>query len=325
MLLAFNNVLVSQNMINRRHIRIKVMQSLYALQQSENQDLKLEEKFLLENIYKLQDLYVLMLRLLVAIKNEAARKSEISKKKILATEADLNPNQKFINNKVISRIENSPSILAYVNDRKLYLWQENDEFVKILLREIVASDAYSHYMQTTQNTLAEDKLFITEIYTTIIAANDKLYSFLEDTNIGWVDDFPFVNTWLLKAVDRLYKNKPLKLAPLFKDKDDEDFVLDLFRKVTQNHTNFNQDIEAKTPNWDSDRIAEIDLILIKMALVEFVYFPLIPTKVSINEYLEIAKDYSTQKSSVFVNGVLDKLLREYQNKNKIKKVGRGLL
>jgi transcription antitermination protein NusB len=301
------------------------MQSFYALQQSQNQDLKSEEKFLLENIYKLQDLFVLMLTLLVEIKNEEARIAEISKKKHLATESDLNPNQKFINNKVFLSIENSPSILAYKNDRKLTLWQESNEFVKILLKEILESDFYKKYMETTQNNLKEDKQFVEDIYTHIIAENEKLYDFIEDTNIGWVDDFPFVNTWLLKAINNLYKEKPFKLAPLFKDEDDENFVLDLFKKVALNHTEFAKDIEAKTPNWDSDRIAEIDLILIKMALIEFIYFPLIPTKVSINEYLEIAKDYSTEKSSVFVNGVLDKLLREYEKANKIKKVGRGLL
>lgn len=302
------------------------MQSFYALQQqSENQDLKSEEKFLLENIHKLQDLYVLMLNLLVEIKNEVARITEISKKKHLATESDLNPNQKFINNKVFLSIENSKSILAYKNDRKLTLWQDNSEFVKILLKEILESDFYKKYMETTENNLKEDKQFIEDIYTHIIAENDKLYDFIEDTNIGWVDDFPFVNTWLLKATNNLYKEKPFKLASLFKDEDDEKFVLDLFRKIALNHQEFIKDIEAKTPNWDSERIAEIDLILIKMALIEFVYFPLIPTKVSINEYLEIAKDYSTEKSSVFVNGVLDKLLREYEKGNKFKKVGRGLL
>jgi len=196
------------------------MQSFYALQQSENQDLKSEEKFLLESVYKLQDLYVLMLTLLVEIKNEVARIAEISKKKHLATENDLNPNQKFINNKVFLSIENSITILAYKNDRKLTLWKDNNEFVKILLKEILESDFYIKYMETTENNLKEDKQFVEDIYTHIIAENEKLYDFIEDTNIGWIDDFPFVNTWLLKAINKLYKEKPLKLASLFKDKDD---------------------------------------------------------------------------------------------------------
>lgn len=312
-------------MINRRHIRIKVMQSVYALQQSENQDLNTEEKFLLTNIYKLQDLYVLMLELLVEIKKEAVRIITISKKKHLATESDLNPNQKFINNRVLLSIENSPTILAYLKDGKLDLWKENSDFSKILLKEIFKSEVYDAYMKSSESSLKQDKAFIETIYTSIIASNDKLYDFIEDTNIGWVDDFPLVNTWLLKTVNHLYEGKPLKLTSLFRNEEDEKFVLDLFRKVVLNHHKFDKDIDAKTPNWDSERIADLDLILIKMALIEFVYFPLIPTKVTINEYLEIAKDYSTEKSSVFINGVLDKLLREYEKENKIKKVGRGLL
>jgi len=261
---------------------------------------------------------------LVAIKNEALRKSEMAKKKILATESDLNPNLKFINNRIILLLENSNSLLSYLKENNLVLWRENNEFVKILLKEIVDSKVYNSYMQSTVNTLEEDKYFIEEIYSNIIVANEKLYDFLEDTNIGWVDDFPFVNTWLIKAIKNISNNKPFKLTGLFKDKADEDFVLDLFKKVTENYCQFDDDIALKTPHWDNDRIAEIDLILMKMALTEFVYFPQIPTKATINEYLEIAKDYSTEKSSIFINGVLDKLLKEYTTQNKIKKIGRGL-
>ncbi len=149
--------------------------------------------------------------------------------------------------------------------------------------------------------------------------------FLEDINIGWVDDFPFVNTWVLKTLHSIKENKPVKIDNLYKDEDDAKFAIQLFRKTVLNHQEFDKDIDEKTPNWDSERIAELDLILIKMALTEFIYFPSIPTKVSINEYLELAKDYSTNQSSVFINGVLDKLLKEYQLQNKINKVGRGLL
>ncbi len=134
-----------------------------------------------------------------------------------------------------------------------------------------------------------------------------------------------VNTLLLKNINDLKKTKSLKIDNLFKDEDDEAFVLDLFRKVVLNHHKFDEVIDLKTPNWDSERIAELDLIIIKMALTEFMYFPSIPTKVSINEYLEIAKDYSTDKSSVFINGVLDKLLKDYESENKIEKIGRGLM
>lgn len=301
------------------------MQAVYALQQSDLKDLKSEEKFLQTNIYKLQDLYVHMLSLLVEIRKEAERLIEISKKKHLPSDNDLNPNRKFIENKVFLSIENSPSYKDFFSDKNENIWQENEEYVKILFKAIRESAIYEKYMSSPDNSLEEDKIFIEDVYTNIIVVNDKLFNFIEDTNIGWSDDFPFVNTWLLKTLKNLYKNKFFKISPLFNNNNDEEFVLDLFKNVVEHQDDFSDDIDAKTPNWDNERIANLDLVLIKMALVEFLFFPTIPTKVTINEYLEIAKDYSTEKSSVFINGVLDKLLRQYEKENKIKKVGRGLL
>jgi len=312
-------------MINRRHIRIKVMQSVYALLQSKNQDLKSEEKFLLNNIQKFQELYVLMLDLLLRVRRHAAHILEISKKKHLATASDLKPNEKFIKNRIFKGLEMSWSLKTHIDNLKLNLWQDNGEYIRLIWNDIEQSDAYETYMKSKTNNLIEDKKFIQTIYTDIIACNDKLYDFLEDFNIGWVDDFPFVNTLIIKNINKFDNNNPLVIDKLYKDKEDADFVLNLFRKVVLNHDKFNKDIDKKTPNWDNDRIAELDLILIKMALTEFCYFPSIPTKVSINEYLEIAKDYSSQKSSSFINGVLDKLLKEYQSEDKIKKTGRGLM
>jgi len=312
-------------MINRRHIRIKVMQSAYALLQSNNQDLKSEEKFLLKNIQKFQELYVLMIDLLLKVKQHAAHILEISKTKYLATDSDLKPNKKFINNRIFKGLETSQSLATYIDDSKLNFWQENNEYISLIWNAIKKSEVYITYMGSKSSNLAEDKNFIQAIYTDIIACNDKLYDFLEDFYIGWVDDFPFVNTLIIRYVNKFDINNPFVIDDLYKDKEDADFVLDLFRKVVLNHQKFNEDIDRKTPNWENDRIAELDLILIKMALTEFCYFPSIPTKVSINEYLEIAKDYSSQKSSSFINGVLDKMLKEYQSENKIEKIGRGLL
>jgi len=312
-------------MINRRHIRIKVMQSVYALSQSENQDLKLKENFLIDNIQKLQKLYVLMLGLMLKVKNHAANILEISKNKHLATSNDLKPNEKFIKNSIFKSLESSCSLKSYIEDFKLNLWQENNEYISIIWNEIQNDDIYKTYMLNDINTPVEDKNLILSIYTNIIACNDKLYDFLEDFHIGWVDDFPFVNTLIIRYVNKFDINNPFVIDDLYKDKEDADFVLDLFRKVILNQASFNKDIDSKTPNWDNDRIAELDLIIIKMALTEFCYFPSIPTKVSINEYLEISKDYSSEKSSSFINGVLDKLLKEYQKENKIIKTERGLM
>ncbi|MCF6213104.1 MAG: transcription antitermination factor NusB [Flavobacteriaceae bacterium] len=312
-------------MINRRHIRIKVMQSVYAFFQSKNQDLSAEEKFLNTNINKLQELFVLMLSLLVELKKESQRVIDISRKKHLATSDDLNPNKKFINNKVFLSIESSPSYLTYTKNHNLDLWTLNNKFIKNLWAAVKQSSLYEKYMTSEESTIKEDIVFVSAIYTDIIATDEKLYDFLGDVNIGWMDDFPFVNTLILKSLRKIKSIEPLKIENLYKDDADAKFAIELFRKVVLNHLEFTQVVDEKTPNWDSERIAELDLILIKMALTEFIYFPSIPTKVSINEYLEIAKDYSTKQSSVFINGVLDKLLKEYQSQNKINKVGRGLL
>jgi N utilization substance protein B len=143
--------------------------------------------------------------------------------------------------------------------------------------------------------------------------------------ISWADDIPFVNTWIVKTLGKQKANGLFVLGALYKDKDDEDFVSQLFRKTILKQTEYEKDIAEKTPNWESDRIAEIDMILIKMSITEFINFPSIPTRVTINEYIEISKDYSTEKSSFFINGVLDKLSREFIADKKIVKIGRGLI
>jgi N utilization substance protein B len=301
------------------------MQSVYALLQSESQDLKSEEKFLKNNIDKLQDLYVLMLNLLVEVKLDAARILQITKNKHLATSDDLNPSEKFIKNRIFLKIESSPSYQKYIEDHKLKLWENNDEYVRLIRKAIEESDIYKTYLKSETNSLKEDTELVEALFSEVIVTNDKLYDFLEDSHIGWVDDMPFVNTLILKTIHQIAKTKVFDIDPLYKDNDDKAFVTDLFSKVALNHHKFDEDIDTVTPNWDSERIAELDLIIIKMALTEFIQFPSIPTKVSINEYLEIAKDYSTEKSSTFINGVLDKLLKQYQSQNKIEKIGRGLL
>jgi len=152
-----------------------------------------------------------------------------------------------------------------------------------------------------------------------------LYDYYESLNLSWVDDLPLVNTLVIKTIKQLQSDNIISLKELEVKEDDKEFLIDLFRKTILHHNEYTEEIDDKTPNWDTDRIAEIDLILIKLAITEFIYFPSIPTKVTINEYIEIAKDYSTVKSSYFINGVLDKLLKEYSKSNRLQKIGRGLL
>lgn len=312
-------------MINRRHIRLKVMQSLYAVQQSKNDDLVKEEKFLKFSILKMFDLYVLNLHLLIKVQEQASKKIELSKKKILATKEDLNPNKKFINNRILLTIKESISLESYIQLNKIENWDLDDEYVKIIYDELLKSNLYKKYLNTAEDSFKVDKAFIIDFFKEIVAPNEKLAEYYEDKMISWVDDIPFVNTWVVKTLSKQKANTPFTLEALYKDKDDESFVLELLRKTLLNQHKFESDIVDKTPNWEKERIADIDMILIKMAISEFLYFPSIPVRVTINEYIEISKDYSTSKSGYFINGVLDKLSKEYLAENKIKKIGRGLL
>ena len=312
-------------MINRRHIRVKVMQSVYAMQQSHNDDMVREEKFLKHSILKIFDLYVLNIQLLVEVQKLAAKKIALSKKKILATSEDLQPNTKFIDNTLITAIAESIDLESYLELNKLNHWSFDDEYVKIIFDKLQKSDLYEAYLNNKEISFKSDKAFVIDFYKQIIAPNEKLAEFYEDKMISWVDDIPFVNTWILKTLNKQKVGKIFQLGKLYKDQDDEDFVSELFRKTILKHKTYEQDITDKTPNWETDRIADIDMILIKMAITEFVSFGSIPVRVTINEYIEIAKDYSTTKSSYFINGVLDKISKEFLETKKIVKIGRGLL
>ncbi|MEN8858122.1 MAG: transcription antitermination factor NusB [Flavobacteriaceae bacterium] len=312
-------------MINRRHIRVKVMQSVYAMIQSHNDDIVKEEKFVKHSIKKMFDLYVLLLQLLVEVQKLAEQKLEISKKKYLATKEDLSPNRKFVENKLIKKLAESNSLLIYVEAHKLNNWLLDDEYVKIIWEKLQKSDLFSRYLNTIEDSYKVDKSFVIEFFRDIIAPNQKLSDYFEDQNITWVDDIPFVNTWVIRSLNNQNSNGNFMLGSLYKNEDDENFVSELFKKVILNHHTFENDIKTHTPNWESDRIAGMDMILIKMGISEFLYFPSIPTRVTINEYIEIAKDYSTQKSGYFVNGVLDKLSKEFEKEKRLVKVGRGLL
>ena len=312
-------------MINRRHIRVKVMQSVYAMIKSNDDNIVKEEKFIKYSINKMFDLYVLLLQLLVEVQKLAEQKQEISKKKYLATKEDLSPNRKFVDNKLIKKLAESASLSLHIEGQNLNNWSKDDEYVKIIWDKLQKSDLFSTYLNTTEDSYKIDKGFLIDFFREIVAPSTKLAEYFEDENITWVDDIPFVNTWVVRSLNKQKEKSTFTLGSLYKNQDDQDFVSKLFKKVILNHHTFENDIKIHTPNWESDRIADMDMILIKMGACEFLHFPFIPTKVTINEYIEIAKDYSSEKSSYFVNGVLDKLSREFAKDKKFVKVGRGLL
>jgi len=302
------------------------MQSVYAMHQNNSDNLEKEEKFLFYSIENIQDLYLTMVSSLMEIRNKEEDFLDKSSKKHLATPGERNPNKKFINNAVLQLLAESNSISIALENRNVNAWHLHEEYILILLNEIKNSDFYKKYMQNDVNTFEEDKQFIVDIFTELIAPNEKLYEFLEDNKLTWIDDIPLVNTHIAKQLNAVKAKDENFLVPrVFKDSDDKDFARDLFRKTVLNETELGKEFMDKTPNWDSDRIAEIDTIILKMAICEFLKFPSIPVKVTINEYLEIAKEYSTPKSSIFINGILDNLIKDYTETNKLNKVGRGLM
>jgi N utilization substance protein B len=214
-----------------------------------------------------------------------------------------------------------------LENRKITNWELNDDYILILLDVIKKSDLYKNYMSNAVNDFEEDKQFILDVFMEIIAPNEKLYDYLEDNKLTWIDDIPVVNTQIIKQLKQLKssKDEAFRVPKIYKDQEDKEFVTNLFRKTVLSERELAKEYVDKTPNWDSERIAEIDTIVLKMAICEFIKFPSIPVKVTINEYLEIAKEYSTPKSSIFINGILDNLVKEFETNNKLNKIGRGLM
>ncbi|NNJ87828.1 MAG: transcription antitermination factor NusB [Eudoraea sp.] len=315
-------------MLTRRQLRVKVMQCIYAFTQSKDDSLDKQEKFLKVSVDNTYTLYLLMLSLLRELHTMAENHVLQDTKKYLASVTDSFPDkEKFIRNQLLQQIVNNPSLTNELKIRKIKGWYLNEDYVKIIYKEIAESRIYKTYMTQEGNSYGEDKNLIIDLFREVIAPNEKLYEFFEDDKLTWVDDIPLVNTFLLKQFKGIKQDQPPSffLPKLLKDDQDMEFAKKLLAKTLQNNAVLEDEIQGKTPNWDKDRIADIDAILLKMAICELLNFPSIPERVSINEYLEIAKEYSTPKSSIFINGILDKLVREYKTEGKLKKTGRGLL
>jgi len=267
-------------MLTRRHIRVKVMQSLYAFHQSENKNFSTEEKFLQKSMLEMYDLFLVMLKLITEIKSYSENYLEKSSKKFLPTQEEMDPNKKFVDNRVIKILENNQYLQDAWEERGITHWKRDGEYVAILWEEIRNSDAFENYMTTRESTFKEDKDFIILLLREFIAPNDKLYDYIEDTKLTWVDDLPLVNTAILKYLNKLKENTPddAKIPKLFKSPDDEEFAANLFRKALANDEDLAKEMVDKTPNWDKERIAEIDTILIKMGFVKCFIFLLFRLK-----------------------------------------------
>ena len=297
------------------------------MHQNGSDSIEKEEKFLLYSIDNILDLYLTMLSSLIEIGKKEAVFIEKSGQKHITTSQERNPNKKFINNTILQILSENNSLSIALENRKINHWELNEDYIQILLDSIKNSDFYAKYMVNAVNNFEEDKQFILDIFTELVVPNEKLYEFLEDNKLTWIDDIPVVNTQIIKQLKQIKsaKDEAFRVPKIFKDQEDQEFVTNLFRKTVLNERELAKEYVDKTPNWDSERIAEIDTIVLKMAICEFVKFPSIPVKVTINEYLEIAKEYSTPKSSIFINGILDNLVKEFEIDNKLNKIGRGLM
>jgi len=302
------------------------MQSIYAMRLSGSDNLEKQEKFLQFSLESIVDLYLILLTTLVEIRKKEIEYTDIAQKKHLATTEERNPNLRFINNPILVALSENKSLRIALENNKITNWQSNDDTILLLLQDIKQSELYQNYMAKKALTFEEERFFVVDMFSELIAPNERLFSYLEDFKLTWVDDIPVVNTQILKQLRKMTSDADsIKVPATYKDEEDKEFSTILFRKTVLNDAELTKEFVNKTPNWDLDRIAELDITILKMAICEFLKFPSIPFKVTINEYLELAKEYSTPKSSIFINGILDNLVKDLQANNKINKVGRGLI
>jgi N utilization substance protein B len=303
------------------------MQTIYAMHQNGSDNIEGQEKFLFYSIDSIQDLYLIMVSSLIELAKKEKVFLHLSSQKHLATSEERNPNTKFINNSIFKLLEDNNSLSIALENRKINNWNIHDDYIQLLLTSLKESKLYDKYMSNPTVSFEEDKQFVIDLFTDIIVPNEKLYEYLEDDKLTWIDDIPVVNTQIVKQLKAIKsaEDESFRVPKLFKDADDKDFAKDLFRKTVLNEKELAKEFDSKTPNWDMDRIAEMDTIILKMAICELLKFPSIPVKVTLNEYLELAKEYSTPKSSIFINGILDNLVKEFQTNKKMIKAGRGLM
>ena len=307
-------------MINRVLIRLKIVQIVYAYYQNGGKNLDTAEKELFFSLSKAYDMYNYLLLLMVEITKQAQRKQSAAKSKLLPTAEELYPNTKFVENRFIAQLEVNKQLLEFSESQKK-TWENESEFVKRLCEKIMDSDIYKEYMASETSSYEEDRELWRKLYKRIIFNNDELDQVLEDQSLYWNDDKEIVDTFVLKTIKRFEEQNGAKqdLLPEFKDDEDQDFARRLFRRTILNADYYRHLISENTRNWELDRVAFMDVIIMQIALAEILSFPNIPVSVSLNEYVEIAKLYSTPKSGSFINGTLDGIVNMLKKENKLTK------
>lgn len=305
-------------MINRNLIRIRVVQLVYAWYQNTNKDLRNAEKELLFGLQKSYDLYYFLLLLMVELTDSYQNRVETKRNKFLPTEEDLHPNTHLIDNRFIVQLRENRQFQKQLAERPMS-WESNEVFVKNLLDTILSSDTYKEYASIESPTYEEDQEFWRKTFKQFIYLNEELDDILEDECIYWNDDVEIVQTFVLKTIKRFSAKNgdDQPLLPMFKDEEDRNYALRLLHNSILDEKEYRGLIEKHTEKWDFDRIAFMDLIIMQVALSEILTFESIPTNVSLNEYIEIAKSYSTSKSGTFINGILDAIVQEIKKEKRI--------
>ena len=309
-------------MISRRHIRLKVLQSLYAFHSKKEKSISKSEKEMLKNIEDISNLQLAILSLLFLLYNHAYNFFEDNKNKFLPKEEDINPNKKFIDNLFFRFFLSDKKMIKKLENFSAF-WISNDhDIIRKIFMDIFKSKLYINYLNENDESYKSDITFFNNILNDIILNNKILHHILEEKSIYWIDDLPFVATIVMGNL----KNKKVIISrSVFKNSSDKDFAVDLFKNTIKHDDDYEKIIVKKAQNWDLERIAIMDQLMIKMAFCEILNMPELPLKVSLNEYIEISKYYSTNKSKMFINGLIDNAINDFKKANKINKTGRGLL
>lgn len=303
-------------MLTRRHLRIKVMQQLYANTISYPFDLKVAQQQLQLSNTGFFELYLLLLNMFIEVQTCGQSLHKLAEKQYLKANSDqLNP--KFFSNQVIAKLSNSKILESKTSKFKINYWKKHDEYVRLIWDQVAASDCYAAYLSENETGFVADKTALIDLFTDVIAPYDRLHELIEEIKPSWVDDYPLVNTIVRNTLSHMHEDtdpEDLILTSVYKDEEDKTFSIDLLKSVAVHDEELMSHLKGRTPNWEQDRIAVLDMILLKLAIAEFLYFPSIPTRVTINEYLEIAKEYATPKSSTFINGILDVISKDLESK-----------
>jgi N utilization substance protein B len=307
-------------MINRALIRLKIIQLVYAFYQNGNKNIDSAEKELLFSLSKAYDLYNHLLSLMVAIKDYALQRIEFGKTKHIQTDEEKNPNMRFVDNMFIAQLETNKQLNDFNANQKRN-WNNDEDFLKEMYEKISSSNMYQLYMINDNPTYDSDREFWRKLYKTFIYNNDSLDQLLEEQSLYWNDDKEIVDTFVLKTIKRFDPKNGAnqELLPEYKDEEDREFARHLFRSTIMNCDDYRRMISDNTKNWDLKRIAFMDVVIMQTAIAEIMNFPNIPINVTLNEYLEIAKYYSTPKSTGFINGTLDSIIKKLQKSGKLLK------